>query len=236
MQAEEVTTEKEQKTSELARTMNPLDMPRNFAEVTFWANTLAKANIPDLKGPADALTRILIGMQRGMDPVSSVNNIFNINGRYMMHYTILLADVKKTGKYNYRWLESSGDAAELEFLEHFNGEWVTVGKSRVTLDQAKRMGTKNLDKMAHIMLRARAVGEGVRIYCPDAFNGMIPYAQGEMVDSVEMAVPATSKGDQLAAEMKAKAENVVDAEIVEEPPVEDALFTEPPAPEQEEQK
>lgn len=201
--------------NELAKTVDPGGIPANMAECIYWAKTMAKTNLG--VSESEALTRILIGRQWDMDPVSAVQNIYQIKGRYMAHYSVLLGKVKKTGIYRFKWLENSDKRAALEFFEWIGGNWESLGISEFTLQDAITAETQNMKKWAKVMLAARAVGIGVRLYCPDAFNGMVPYAQGEITDEAESGVPAMSKSDSLAAEMKAKAgAEVIEAEFVEE--------------------
>jgi hypothetical protein len=203
--------------NELAKTVDPGAIPANMAECIYWAKTMAKTNLGVTE--SEALTRILIGRQWDMDPVSAVQNIYQIKGRYMAHYSVLLGKVKKTGIYRFKWLENSDTRAALEFFEWIGGNWESLGVSEFTLADAKKAQTQNMEKWAKVMLAARAVGIGVRLYCPDAFNGMVPYAQGEVDDDAVSGVPALSKSESIAAEMRAKAESeIIEAEIVPDAP------------------
>lgn len=193
--------------SKLAQQMKTVDissMPTNMDEVIFWAKTLNKMGVPGLQGEGDAAIRILIGKRSGMDPVSAVHNIFNVKGKHMKHYSVLLGELKKTAKYTYRWIEVSDTRVEIEFFELVNGKMESIGKHPFTIEEARKQGTQNLDKIPQTMLCARATGQGIRLHCADAFNGMVPYAFGEIVEDV-VAVPAATKSESLAAEMQAKA-------------------------------
>lgn len=200
--------------SDLAKQVDPGAIPRNMAEMIYWAKTLAKTSLNLTEG--ECLTRILIGRQWDMDPVSAVQNIYKVKDRYMAHYSVLLGKVKKTGIYRYKWLENSDTRAAIEFFEMFGGEWESIGISEFTLADAKKAQTQNMEKWAKVMLAARAVGIGVRLYCADAFNGMVPYAQGEIAEDTVASVPAMSKSESLAKEMEAQAE-ITEAEFTEEP-------------------
>ena len=48
-----------------------------------------------------------------------------------------------------------------------------IGNSTFTIDDAKKAGTKNVDKFPKNMLFARAMSNGVRWYTPDIFNGSV---------------------------------------------------------------
>ena len=203
------------KFTELEKTINPMDVPKSMLEVLYLAKTLAKSAIAGLN-ESEALTRILIGMQYGMDAVSACQNIYKIKDRYMAHYSVLLGKVKQHGTYRFKWIEMTDTRAEIEFFEKWGDEWQSIGTSSFTIEEARKAGTQNLEKWAKVMLAARAVGIGVRIYCADAFNGMVPYAQGEMADDFgASAISVASKSEGLAAEMQAQAEvePIIEAEF-----------------------
>lgn len=210
-----MTTEAEvtsQEKRELANYIDPGVPAKSLSEVVVWSNMIAKTAM-GITAP-EAMARILIGQQWGMDPVSACQNIYNIQGKYMFHYSVLLGRIKQAG-YRYRWIENTDAAAEIEFSEKMDGEYVSIGKSRFTLDDARKAKTQNMEKWARVMLAARAVGIGVRLFCADAFNGMVPYAQGEIEDQ-HAAAPAATKSETLAAQMKAK-EATIDAEFKDVP-------------------
>jgi hypothetical protein len=49
----------------------------------------------------------------------------------------------------------------------------SIGVSKFTIEDAKKAGTKNLDKYPANMLFARAMSNGVKWYTPDVFNGPV---------------------------------------------------------------
>ncbi|HRU95549.1 MAG TPA: hypothetical protein P5195_10000, partial [Anaerolineae bacterium] len=93
------------------------------------------------------------------------------------------AAVKRSGRYNYRVLELTDEAAEIEFYE----DGKAIGRSRFTLDDAKKAGLNTSDnwrKYPRNMLFARALSNGVKWYCPDVTGGpaYTPDELGAMVD------------------------------------------------------
>src|SRR5574339_232881 len=48
-----------------------------------------------------------------------------------------------------------------------------IGNYTFTIEDAKKAGTKNLDKFPRNMLFARAISNGVKWFCPDVFAGPV---------------------------------------------------------------
>jgi len=73
----------------------------------------------------------------------------------------------------------------IEFMEYMGGKWNTSGVSSFTIEDAKKAGTKNLDKFPRNMLFARAMSNGVRWYCPDVMSGSVAYTPEELGADVD---------------------------------------------------
>jgi hypothetical protein len=67
-------------------------------------------------------------------------------------------------------------ACEIAFTE----QGKDCGRSRFTIEDARKAQTKNLDKFPRNMLFARAMSNGCRWYCPDVFNGAPTYTPEEL--------------------------------------------------------
>jgi hypothetical protein len=72
-------------------------------------------------------------------------------------------------------------ACEIVFFE--NGS--ECGRSRFTLEDARRAGTKNLEKFPKNMLFARAMSNGVRWHCPDVTGSGPVYTPEELGADVD---------------------------------------------------
>src|SRR5690606_34309631 len=93
---------------------------------------------------------------------------------------LMAAKVKGSGRYDFRVREMTDKVCSIEFFEH--GE--SIGTSTFTIEDAKKAGTKNLDKFPRNMLYARAMSNGVRWFCPDVFTtpAYTPEELGAQVD------------------------------------------------------
>jgi len=137
----------------------------------------------DAKDAAQAVVKILAGHEMGFGPFASMTGIYIIQGRPSIGANLMAAAVKASRRYNYRVIEMTDTVCEIEYLEYDK----PCGRSRFTLDDAKKAGTKNLDKFPRNMLFARAMSNGCRWYTPDIFAGAPTYTPEEMGANVNEA-------------------------------------------------
>ena len=137
------------------------------------------------RGIAQMCTKVLAGREMGFGPFASVNGIHIIQGKPAVGANLLASAVKASGRYDYRVRKMDATACELEFFEVGNGKRDSLGVSSFTVEEARKAGTKNLDKFPRNMLFARAMSNGVRWFCPDVFNGNAVYVPEELGAEVD---------------------------------------------------
>lgn len=152
---------------------------------------------PDIKSAAQAIVKIQAGQEIGIPPFAAMSGIHIIQGKPTIGAGVMASCVKGSGKYDYRVMESTEQVCSIDF---FQGK-EKIGNSTFTIADAKKAGTKNLDKFPKNMLFARAMSNGVKWFTPDVFAGPV-YTPEEF--DVQPTV-------------------TVDAEAVEVTSVEDAL-------------
>lgn len=130
---------------------------------------------PDIKSAAQAIVKIQAGAELGIGPFQSMSGIHIISGKPTIGAGVMASMVKGSGKYDYKVLEANEKVCKLEFYE---GK-VSLGTSSFSIEDAKKAGTKNLDKFPRNMLFARAMSNGVKWYTPDVFAGPV-YVPEEM--------------------------------------------------------
>lgn len=130
----------------------------------------------DAAQAAQAVVKILAGQELGFGPFASMTGIHIIQGRPAIGANLMAAAVKASGRYNYRVIEMTDETCELAFYEGKE----KIGSSRFTMSDARKAGTKNLDKFPRNMLFSRAISNGVRWYCPDVFAGAPTYTPEEL--------------------------------------------------------
>jgi len=176
-----------------------------YDEVERAAKAMAASGFfTDTKQVSQAVVKILAARELGLGPFAGMNGVNIIQGKPAFSANIMAACVKKSGRYNYRVTEMNDKACTIEFMERLDGKWTTSGESKFTIDDARKAGTKNLDKFPRNMLFARAMSNGVRWYCPDVMSGSAVYTPEELGADVD------------------EDGNVVDGHVVEPVPVDEA--------------
>ncbi len=130
----------------------------------------------DSKDVSQAIVKILAGREMGFGAFASMTGVYIIQGRPSVGANLMASAVKRSGRYDYRVMEMTDTACEIEYLQ--GGK--SIGRSRFTIEDAKKAQTKNLDKFPRNMLFARAMSNGVRWYCPDVFDGAPVYTPEEL--------------------------------------------------------
>jgi len=157
-----------------------------YDEVERAAKAMAASGFfTDTKQASQAIVKILAARELGLGPFAGMNGVNIIQGKPAFSANIMAACVKKSGRYNYRVTEMTDKNCTIEFMEYMAGKWNTSGVSSFTIEDAKKAGTKNLDKFPRNMLFARAMSNGVRWYCPDVMSGSVAYTPEELGADVD---------------------------------------------------
>jgi hypothetical protein len=179
--------------TEGAQALSPSNLPLDLEnlslnQINFIGQTMAKSGMfPDVTDGAKALVKILAGKEIGVTPFQSMTNIHVIQGKATMGANLMAAKVKGSGKYDYRVSELSNEKCSILFKQRESlaeSGWADLGKFTYSLEDAKRAGLvktgSSWEKYPSNMLFARAISSGVRIYCPDVFNGNLVYVPEEL--------------------------------------------------------
>lgn len=141
------------------------------------AAAMAKSGyFQDSREMAQAVVKILAGQEMGFGPFASMTGVYIISGRPSIGANLMAAAVKRSGRYNYQVIEMTEKNCVIDFYEAGK----KIGTSSFSLDEARKAGTKNLDKYPRNMLFARAISNGCRWFCPDVFNGSAVYTPEEL--------------------------------------------------------
>ena len=122
-----------------------------------------------------AIVKIMAGQEIGIGPFASMNGIHVISGKPAYGANILAAKVKGSGRYDYRVITINETVCTLEFFQGKDA----IGKSTFTIEDARKSGTKNIDKFPRNMLFARAMSNGIKWFCPDMLHGVTAYVPEE---------------------------------------------------------
>lgn len=160
---------------------NQLAIREDMQTADIAAHFVRSGYFSDVRDVSQAVVKILAGREFGFGAFASMNGVYIIQGRPALGANLMAAAVKRSGRYDYRVREMTGLVCTIEYFErdqHGNRE--RLGTSTFSLEDARKAGTKNLDKFARNMLFARAMSNGVRWYCPDVFNGSTVYVPEEL--------------------------------------------------------
>jgi len=163
----------------------------SFDEMQSIAQAMAKSGyFADSNDAAKAIVKILAGRELGLGPFASMTGIFIIQGRPSLGANLIGTLIKNDPRYDYRVVELTDQKCSLDFYE----QGTKTGNSTFTLDDAKRAGTKNMDKFPRNMLFARAISNGARWFTPGIFGGSPVYTPEELgadVDETGDVIPGS---------------------------------------------
>ena len=148
---------------------------------------------PDVKTAAQAIVKIQAGQEIGIPPFAAMSGIHIIQGKPTIGAGVMASCVKGSNKYDYRVVESTEQVCSIDFYQGKE----KIGNSTFTIADAKKAGTKNLDKFPKNMLFARAMSNGVKWYTPDVFSGPVyvpeemtaPITEDTQAEVIEVATP-----------------------------------------------
>ena len=120
-------------------------------------------------------------------PFQAMTSIHIIKGKATMGAHLMAAQIKGSGKYDYRVMELTNDSCSILFKQrdqYAEHGWSDLGRTTFTIEDAKRAELVKPDsgwvKYPQAMLFARAISAGCRTYTPDVFQGNLVYVPEEM--------------------------------------------------------
>lgn len=150
-------------------------------EIMTIAKSFAESGMfPDCKSMAQAAVKIQAGREFGIQPFASMSGIHIIQGKPTIGAGLMAARVKSFGKYDYKIIEHTDKICSIEYFENK----ISIGISTFTLEDARKAGTKNLDKFPRNMLFARSMSNGVKWFTPDIYEVPV-YVPEEMTQITE---------------------------------------------------
>ena len=161
--------------------MNNEVVKSSLTEIMSIGKAFAESGMfPDIKTAAQAVVKIQAGAEMGIPPFAAMSGIHIIQGKPTVGAGLMAANVKGSGKYDYRVIESTDKVCSIDFYQGKE----KIGNSTFTIEDAKKAQTKNLEKFPRNMLFARAMSNGVKWFTPDVFSGPV-YVPGEIQPETE---------------------------------------------------
>lgn len=151
-------------------------------DVMSLGKVLASSNyFADAKDAAQAVVKVLAGQEMGIGPIAAMTGIYIVKGRVSLSANLMAAQIKRSGRYNYRVAKLDDTGCELVFFE----QGQEIGRSSFTKADAQAGGLWNSSdpwkKSPRNMLFARAMSNGAKWFCPDVFSGPV-YTPDELSD------------------------------------------------------
>jgi len=162
-----------------------------FDEISKFAKAMVESGFfTDVRQIAQAVVKIQAGSEMGIKPFAAMTGIHIIQGKPTIGANLLAACVKRSGRYDYRIAQLDEKVCEIIFYDKKE----EIGRSLFTIEDARKAGTKNLDKFPRNMLFARSMSNGVKWFCPDALGDSPIYTPDELgadVDEEGNVIPGT---------------------------------------------
>ena len=159
---------------------------------------------------AQAIVKILAGMELGFGAFASMTGVHIIKNKPTLAANLMAAAVKRGGKYNYKVIRLDNKGCELAFYEG----GAEVGRSKFDEADAKQaglLGGDNWVKYPRNMYFARAISNGQKWYAPDIFNGVTVYTPDEMGAQVDEEGNAVIIEGSIVEPIKLKPTNTTDS-------------------------
>jgi hypothetical protein len=170
--------------------------------------TLARSGyFQDTREAAQAVVKVLAGAEMGIGPIAAMTGIYIVKGRVTLSANLMAAQIKRSGKYDYRITRMDDTGCTILFFQA--GE--QVGESTFDEADAKAAGLlsgDNWKKFPRNMYFARAMSNGAKWYCPDVFSGPV-YTPDELSAAPEDSTPQLPP---------APPANPMTGEVIDQPP------------------
>lgn len=176
--------------------MSAIVLSRNEqAEIHLFAKALVEAGwfrSSGIAGEAHAAVAMVAGREIGLGPVEAIRS-FHFTSRGVEPSAELLARlVRRHPRYDYRVVELTEAACELEFTD--GGEFAGRSRFSVTDQERAELTGDNWQRYPRNMLFARAMTNGVGWYAPDVIDALV--GVGAVVDDdADVGVPEIASAE-----------------------------------------
>ncbi|MDP2158643.1 MAG: hypothetical protein Q8K68_13160 [Nitrospirota bacterium] len=148
---------------EMALTLaDTLELGKVFAESGFF---------PGIQTKAQAVAKIFLGRELGLPPVTSLQQIYLVQGRLMLSGQLIASLINRSNRYRYEIVSHNETECKLQFYRDEKPAYL----SAFTSQDAKRAGIDRADsgwaKYPRAMLFNRAISQGAKIVCPELLGG-----------------------------------------------------------------
>lgn len=156
--------------------IDPIAVGQVMAKSGFFADT---------RDAAQAAVKVMWGQELGIGPVTAMMGIHIIKGKLSMSANLMGAQIRRSGRYTFRVRELEHESVAIEFFEGADSLGVS-SYSKADAQTAGLWGQAGPWKQhPRNMLYARAMSNGAKWFCPDAFGGSPVYTPDELGAQVD---------------------------------------------------
>jgi len=170
----------------------------NDMDLMTLGQTLAKSGyFQDTREAAQAVVKVLAGREMGIGPIAAMTGIYIVKGRVTLSANLMAAQIKRSGKYDYRIARMDDAGCVIDFYQGSE----KIGSSSFVEADARAAGLTSGDnwkKFPRNMYFARAMSNGAKWYTPDVFSGPV-YTPDELAD--DRALPPAPPADVITGEV-----------------------------------
>lgn len=211
-------------------------MPTSYKEVEMLSSRLAKSTIiPKAyqNQPESIFTAILMGMNHGLDPMTSIQTIDIVNGTPSMRTSMMRALVMRSGVCEI--LETDALTENGKYVGHActvkrkGQKEHTVKFTLAMADMADLRGKDNWKKYPARMCEHRAVSYALKDIFSDVLFGMVAFEEAQdhvntpnvlrevkPIDPEKMLMNAWDEEDKEKIEMEVESEDIIESDIFDD--------------------
>lgn len=155
----------------------------------------ASGYFSDVRDAAQAVAKILYGMELGVGPMGALMGIHVIEGKPSPSANLMATLIKKSRRYNYRVTTWTETECVIDFTEDGQpcgtASFTWKEADRITMKGRKLTSGANWQNYPKAMLFSRALAQGARAFCADVFGGAPVYTAEELGAPIDV----TGEGD-----------------------------------------
>jgi hypothetical protein len=173
----------------MAQASLALDQTNDLSKLIQWGKVLAASGMfNDVRGPAQAIVKVLYGRELGLTPMQSLTGIYFFSGKLVLSAGTMAGIIKASGRYDYSVQKHTANCCVLEFYRlwtvpgQVRPDRELLGVSEFSMNDAITAGIvkgTNWKNYPRNMLFARAMSNGFKWYCQDLAQGGA-YVAGEI--------------------------------------------------------
>jgi hypothetical protein len=172
-------------------------VPMSMTEMNHLAKAISESKMFGMQNQQQALVLMALCQSEGKDPIQAVRQFHVINGKPAMRADAMLAEFQRQGG-KVAWGDRT-NASVTGTFSHPSGGEVTVTWTLKDAETAQLLGNPTWKKFPRQMLTARVVSEAIRTILPGVVAGI--YTPEEVNDIIEAEIVEQPRRTQAPAQL-----------------------------------